>query len=92
MPDITTLAKWAAANADTDRDLLALAMEAAMLWLENNGVPRMANDALYDLAVYQLGVHFFDNRGVIAEGAAAEIPMGVMGIVHQLRLSEGANE
>lgn len=86
MPNIETLARWAAANMDTDRELLELAMEAAMAYLENAGVPRLENDKLYDLAVYQLGVHYFDNRGVMAEGGAAEIPMGVNAIMHQLRL------
>ena len=86
MPNIETLARWAAANMDTDRELLEMAMVAAQQYLENAGVPRYENDKLYDLAVYQLGVHYFDNRGVMAEGSAAEIPMGVNAIMHQLRL------
>ena len=88
MPDINTLARWAAANADTDRELLALSMEAAQLYLEGAGVRRMTDNALYDLAVYQLAVHYFDNKGVLSEGGAVEIPMGVNSIMHQLRLEE----
>lgn len=86
MPNIEMLARWAAANMDTDRELLEMAMEAAQQYLENAGVPRYENDKLYDLAVYQLGVHYFDNRGVMAEGGVSEIPMGVNAIMHQLRL------
>ena len=86
MPNIETLARWAAANMDTDQEMLELCMEAAQNYLENEGVPRLADDKLYDLAVYQLAVHFFDNKGVIAEGGTAEIPMGPNAIMHQLRL------
>lgn len=88
MPDINTLARWAAANAETDRDMLALCMEAAQLYLENAGVRRMTGNALYDLAVLQLAVHYFDNKGVLAEGGTAQIPMGVNSIMHQLRLED----
>lgn len=86
MPNIQTLARVAAANADTDGAVLALCMEAAQRWLENAGAARRTDDELYDWAVYMLATHYYDNRGVMADGSAAEIPMGVMTIMHQLRL------
>lgn len=86
MPDVTMLARYAAANVSTDSELLELCMKSAQEWLANAGVPRRQDDQLYDLAVYMLATHYFDNRGVIADGNTTEIPMGVMSIVHQLRL------
>ena len=90
MPDINTLARYAAANSSTDTELLSRCMEAAQTWLQNAGVARRTDDQLYDLAVYMLATHYFDNRGVAAEGSTAEIPMGVMSIMHQLRLDTSA--
>lgn len=89
MPNIEALAQWAAANVDTDREQLQLCMAAAEAWLAGAGVPVTARGPLYDLAVYQLATHYLDNKGVIAEGNAAQIPMGVMSMVHQLRLEGG---
>ena len=88
MPNLETLAAFAAANLDTNRALLSLHMEAAQLWLENAGVARRENNALYDQAVYMLATHYLDNKGVVAETGTAEIPMGVTSIMHQLRLED----
>lgn len=88
MPSIMTLASYAAANVDTDQELLGLCMESAQRWLENAGVARREDDALYDWAVYMLATHYYDNRGVVLEGGTVEIPMGVTSIMHQLRLEE----
>ena len=90
MPDLATLARFAAANMDTDSTMLTLCMESAQRWFENAGVTRRTNDALYDFGVYQLATHYLDNHGVVAENGNAEIPMGVMSIMHQLRLEEPA--
>ena len=91
MPNLETLASFAAANLDTDRQLLALHMEAAQLYLENAGVARRENNALYDQAVYMLATHYLDNKGVVAENGTAEIPMGVTSIMHQLRLEDATD-
>lgn len=88
MPDLATLARFAAANVDTDRAMLDLCMESAMRWFENAGVARRENDSLYDFGVYQLATHYLDNHGVVAENGTAEIPMGVTSIMHQLRLED----
>ena len=88
MPNLETLARFAPANLDTDRALLALHMEAAQLYLEGAGVAPREDNALYDQAVYMLATHYLDNKGVVAEGGVAEIPMGVTSIMHQLRLED----
>lgn len=85
MPNLDTLARYANATTDTDKELLADCMEAAQVWFENAGVKRLEDNKLYDLGVYQLATHYFDNRGVVAEGSTAEIPHGIFPIMHQLR-------
>lgn len=85
MPEIRTLMRYAAANPDTDRGLMEVCMEAAMQWLENAGVTRREDNALYDMGVYMLATHYFDNRGVVSENSNQQIPLGVFSIMHQLR-------
>lgn len=92
MPKIDTLRRYVAATPDTDDELLADCMEAAQVWLENAGVARMEDNRLYDMAVYQLATHFFDNRGVVAEGGVNEVPLGVFSIMHQLRNAPAESE
>lgn len=87
MPDINTCMRYMSANPSTDQTLAQALMDASVMWLANAGVEPRTNDALYDLAVYMLTTHYFDNRGVIADtNAPQQIPMGVMSIMHQLRL------
>lgn len=85
MPDLNGLKRYAVASTDTDEVTLQLCMDAAVKWFENAGVPHLPDNPLYDLGVYQLATHYFDNRGVIAEGSAAQLPLGIFAIMHQLR-------
>lgn len=93
MPDLEELCRYAGATLDTDRWLLNTCMEAAQLWYENAGVSRREANALYDLGVYQLATHYYDNRGVIADvGNIEHVPLGVFSIMHQLRSAPGESE
>lgn len=85
-PDITGLRRYAHAIHETDEEL-SLFLEAAKEWLSNADVPDYAaKGALYTLAVYMLATHWLDNRAVMADaGSSAEVPLGVMSIMHQLR-------
>lgn len=86
MPDIVGLRRYAHAVHETDEEL-QLFLAAAEEWLANADVPDYAaHGPLYTLAVYMLATHWLDNRAVLAEaGSAAEVPLGVMSIMHQLR-------
>ena len=85
-PDIVGLRHYAHAEHEPD-EVLQLFLAAAVEWLKNADVPDFAaKGPLYTLAVYMLATHWLDNRAVIAEtGGAAEVPLGVMSIMHQLR-------
>lgn len=84
MPQLNELKRYAVLDpSDGDDLLLEACMEAAVEWFQGAGVaPRESR--LYDLGVYMLAVHYFDNRGVV--GKDEQLPMGVYSIMHQLRL------
>lgn len=85
MPDVAGLRAYSHAHNETD-DVLYLFLTAAMEWLSNAGVPHGMNSPLYTLAVYMLATHWMDNRGVVSDTpGTAEVPLGVMSIMHQLR-------
>lgn len=90
MPSINVFLRYIGANPETDGELAALCMDAAQTWLKNAGVPRMEQNSLYDVAVYELGQHYFDNRGVMADVNPQQLPLGVVSIMHQLRLDDGS--
>ena len=70
---------------DAQEALLQMCMEAAVEWFKNAGVkPPAEPSRLYDLGVYMLAVHYFDNRGVIG-AKDDQLPLGVFSIMHQLR-------
>lgn len=85
MPNLQHLMRYANVTQDTDTGLLGDCMEAAQVWLENAGVARMTDNRLYDMAVYMLATHYYDNRGVVAENGTDHVPLGVFSIMHQLR-------
>lgn len=85
MPNIDDLRRYAVLDPDGDETTLRLCMDAAINWYANAGVPPGTENPLYDLGVYMLAVHYYDNRGVLAD-KSAEVPLGVMSIMHQLRL------
>lgn len=86
MPSIDELKRYAVLDPDGDVETLKICMEAAEEWFANAGVPRPKETTrLYDLGVYMLAVHYFDNRGAIGN-TDAQLPFGVFSIMHQLRL------
>lgn len=92
MADLNGLKRYAAVNDETDEALLEDTMYAAIRALEAAGVAERIDDKLYDLAVYQLATHYFDHRGVVQEnGSSQQIPLGLQGIVHQLRYEPGTD-
>lgn len=86
MPSIEGLKRYAVLDPDGDAQTLELCMNAAKQWFENAGVPEPeTKNELYDLGVYMLAVHYFDNRGAIGKDDV-NLPFGVFSIMHQLRL------
>ncbi len=91
-PNIDDLKRYAGLGPDGDAATLALCMRAAVKWYENAGVtaPIAEENPLYNLGVYMLAVHYFDNRGVMDSSGTLRgdnnLPFGVMSIMHQLRL------
>ena len=87
MPNIEELRRYAVLDQGGDMMMLQACMDAAIAWFGNAGVkpPEEAN-RLYDIGVYMLATHYFDNRGVAPEGGkSGELPFGVFSIMHQLR-------
>lgn len=86
MPSIDELKRYAVLDPDGDEQTLLLCMNAAKQWFQNAGVPEPEErNELYDLGVYMLAVHYFDNRGAIGT-EDKNLPFGVFSIMHQLRL------
>lgn len=87
MPSMEELRRYAVLDPEGDTQTLEMCLEAAMTWFENAGVPKPDEpNRLYDLGVYMLAVHYFDNRGAMGTKNDSELPMGVFSIMHQLRL------
>lgn len=90
-PSIDELKRYAGLSPDGDAITLALCMHAAIKWFENAGVaaPTDKGNPLYNLGVYQLALHYYDNRGVLDSGGTLRgndaLPFGVMSIMNQLR-------
>ena len=75
------------ATDDTfQREIGQACLDAAAAYLRNADVPEPGEDSpLYDLAVYMLAMHWYDNRGVTVLGqVAGPIAKGVQAIIHQL--------
>ena len=73
-----------AADAESDAQL-CLYLEAAESFMERAGVPSDTDDPLYDLCAYQIGTYFCDNRNPATEVKISSLPMGVQGMLLQLR-------
>lgn len=87
MPSIEELRRYAVLDPDGDVATLNMCMEAAKQWFANAGVAEPTEpNKLYDLGVYMLAVHYFDNRGAIGSKNDEQLPLGVFSIMHQLRL------
>lgn len=80
-------------DADWQPSVAAMCLNAAKEYLSNAGVKERPNSALYDLCVYMLTMHWYENRGVMLVGQVrGEILNGVNAIIHQLantNVSEG---
>lgn len=63
MPNISDLKRYAVVDSSEDDFVLGKCMAAAERYLVNAGVlVPTEEDPLYDLCVYQLAVHYYDNR------------------------------
>ena len=72
-------------DADWQPEVAQMCLDAAKEYLANAGVKERLQSPLYDLAVYMLTMHWYDNRGVQVIGQVrGEIQMGVRSIIHQL--------
>ena len=62
---------------------------AAQKYAENAGVAEREDDELYDLLIYMLSKHWYDNReAVVMSNRTSDpklLPLGVNALVHQLR-------
>lgn len=86
MPNIDDLKRYAVVDPADDSRVLEGCLAAAVRYFENAGVPApQKDDPLYDMGVYQLAVHYYDNRGAVGEKQEA-LPFGVSSIIWQLRL------
>lgn len=86
MPNISDLKRYAVVDSSEDDFVLEKCMAAAERYLFNAGVPAPTEEnPLYDLCVYQLAVHYYDNRGAAGD-KVEQLPFGVGSIIHQLRL------
>ena len=86
MPNINDLKRYAVVDPGEDDHELEACMAAAIRYFENAGVPEpYQEDPLYDLGIYMLSVHYYDNRGALGD-KTAELPFGVGSIIRQLSL------
>ncbi len=86
MPNLDDFRRYAVATSDSDSAMLEMCMNAAVEWYKNAGVdPPETQSALYDMGIYMLALHFYDNRGAVDVQSVGELPFGVFSIMHQLR-------
>ena len=86
MPNIEDLKRYAVVDPTEDSRVLENCMAAAVRYFKNAGVPAPEeDDPLYDMGIYQLAVHYYDNRGATGE-QQAPLPFGVSSIIRQLSL------
>lgn len=75
-----------------DKDEVALVtelMQAAEIYLGNAGISRPAeHQALYNLALHSLTLHYYDHRDAV--GSEAPLPTGLRPIINQLKMSQHA--
>lgn len=76
--------RFASLDPDSDDTVIQLCMDAAIKWFEDAGVPRGTNAKTYELGVYRLASHYYDNRGT-TDQAADLVPPTVFSVMHQLR-------
>ena len=93
MADVSGLREHAVLDGDVTNAQLELYLNAAMGYLKGAGVVEPSGSEagaspleadLYDLAVYQVATHYYEQRGLIGQSVAPEV-FGVQGIIHQLQ-------
>ena len=73
-------------RADEDDEVIEAYLAAAREYAHNAGIPERRNSRLYDLLVYMLACHWYDNRGVQVIGSGVEsLSKSVDALVLQLR-------
>lgn len=86
MPNIDDLKRYAVVDPTEDGKVLEGCMAAAQRYFENAGVPEpQVPDPLYDMGIYMLAVHYYDNRGASGD-RTEQLPFGVNSIINQLRV------
>ncbi len=86
MPNIDDLRRYAVVDPAEDSRDLEMCMAAAQRYFANAGVPAPESEnPLYDLGIYMLAVHYYDNRGGVGD-KTAELPFGIGSIIRQLSL------
>ena len=86
LPTIDGLCRYGLIDPAGHEVELNLMLDAAEQWYAGCGVPESAKgSAQYELAVYMLALHYYDQRGAVAEGNIRELPLGVMSMLNQLR-------
>lgn len=82
---------------DYDDPAIPVFFEAAKKYLQNAGVhpqkEEQTTESLYDICVYMLADHWYNQRGAMSEGKyTKELPFGITAIILQLREGENENE
>lgn len=86
MPSVDVLRRYAVVDPADDTAILELCLNAATDYFRGAGVKDPIGDMpLYDLGIYMLATHYYDNRGAMGDPAAA-LPYGVNSIINQLRV------
>lgn len=57
---------------DADKEDIKICFEAALADIHGAGVPEYKNNRLYDIFVYALAGHYYDNRNLQPIGASTE--------------------
>lgn len=71
-------------DSDDDDDVIRAVYAAAQIYLHNGGVEKPEeDDALYNLALWSLTLHYCDHRDAVGNEAA--IPVGLRPIINQLK-------
>ncbi len=87
MASVEGLREYVREDEDSDSELTPF-LEAAMLYAEGAGVERDDESPLYDLLVYMIAGHWYDNRGIVSFSTAqgkTEIPVAATALILQMR-------
>ena len=87
MADIKGLKSYLRFMPEDDVDLELIAFfDAAENYVVNAGVPAHHASGLYDILVYMVAGHWYENRGVTTDAyRITNLPMGAVSLINQLR-------